>query len=274
MSIVVSQNIVLSDPNPYGLTLDHPIIGWDNIVTVDNIVATSEATGYPVTNLANPATHLRWRGSPDSPAAAERITITTGSADDIDYLAIAKHNFGTATIEAYVGYSDDNSPETITTLAGPIIPANDAPLLFRWTPGPLTKVTLFLAAGDAAPEIGALFTGKLTVLPRKIYQGFTPPSHGRMGKEVNLMAESGDYLGTITTQRHVESKIPLSLIDPTYYRDFIDDFIAARPPFFIGWRPQTYPNEVGYMRLTNWPQPAPQSPHSLLSMSLEMTGTV
>ncbi len=271
MSIVVSQNLVLSDPNPYGLTLDHPIIGWDNIVTVDNIVATSEATGYPVTNLANPATHLRWKGSS---AVAQRITITTGSADDIDYLAIAKHNLSSQGIAAYVGYSDNASPETITTLAGPVIPATDGPLLFRWTPGPLVQVTLFLAAGDDVPEIGALFAGKLTVLPRRLYQGFTQPSHGRMGKEVNAMAESGDYLGTITTQRNVQSKIPLSLIDPTYYRTYLDEFIASRPPFFIGWRPQSYPNEIGYMRLTNWPQPVPQSPHSLLSMSLEMSGVV
>ncbi len=268
MSIVVSQNIVLSDANPYGLTLDHPIIGWDNIVTVDNLVADTEATGYPATNLANPATHLPWKADDTT---AQYLTITTGSADDIDYVGFAKGNFATA--EIAVSFEGDDGGG-YDELIAPVIPGNDSPMLFRITAAPFTAVRVKLAAGSAAASLGALFVGKLTPLPRKLYQGFTHPSHGRMGKEVNAMAESGDYLGTITTQRHVESKIPLSLIDPTYYRDFIDPFVAARPQFFIGWRPESYPNEIGYMRLTNWPLPAPQSPHSLIALSLEMTGIV
>lgn len=266
MSIVVSQNLVLSDPNPYGLTTDHPIIGWDNIVTVDNISATSEATSYPVTNLANPATHLRWRATS---AILQYLTVTTGSADDFDYVGIARHNLSSQNIAVSVEADDGGG---FDELVAPAILPNDGPALFRWTAAPYTAIRLKLAAGDDVAEIATMFVGKLTVLPRKLYQGFTQPTHGRMGKEVNAMAESGDYLGTIVTQQHVESKIPLTLVDPTYYRSYLDDFIAARPPFFIGWRPSTYPNEVGYMRLTNWPQPAPQSPHSLLSLSIEMAG--
>lgn len=268
MGIVVSQNLVLSNPNPYGLTTDHPVIGWDNIVTTSNITATSSATGYPVTNLANPATHLRWRATL---AILQYLTVTTGSADDFDYVGIAKHNLSSQNIAASI---EADSGAGFVQLIAPVIPADDGPLLFRWTAAPYTTIRLKLAAGDDVAEIGTMFVGKLTVLPRKLYQGFTPPTHGRMGKEVNAMAESGDYLGTIVTQRHVESKIPLSLVDPTYYRTYLDPFVAARRAFFIGWRPTTYPNEVGYMRLTNWPQPAPQSPHSLEGFSLEMTGTV
>lgn len=268
MSIVVSQNLVIADPNPYGLTLDNPIIGWDNIVTVDNLAADTAATGYPATNLANPATHLKWKANDTT---TQYVTVTTGTADDLDYIGIAGHNLSSAGIEVSIEADDGGGYDEIVA---PAMLANDGPALFRWTPAPYAAVRIKLVSGDEAAQIGTMFLGKLLVLPRKLYQGFTPPSQGRMGKEVNAMAESGDYLGSITTQRHVESKIPLSLVDPTYYRTYIDDFVSARQPFFIGWRPETYPNEIGYMRLTNWPQPAPQSPHSLLALSLEMSGVV
>lgn len=268
MSIVIAQNLILTGDEA-GLTADHPIIGWDNIVTVDNITAGTEATGYPATNLANPATHLRWRASDTT---QQYLTVATGTADDIDYVGIARHNLSSNAIPVSI---EGNDGSGFSELVAPAILANDGPTLFRFTPASFTAIRMKLdVGGDDVAEIGALFVGKLLVLPRRLYQGFTPPPYGRMGKEVNAMAESGDYLGTITTQRNVQSKIPLSLIDPTYYRDHIDPFIAARPPFFIGWRPESYPNEIGYMRLTNWPQPAPQSPHSLLSLSLEMAGTV
>jgi hypothetical protein len=266
MSIVVSQNFVLSSPNPYGLTTDHPVIGWQNVVAVDTIVATSAATGYPVTNLANPATHLRWRATT---AVLQYLTVTTGSADDFDYVGIARHNLSSENIAVSI---EADAGAGFVELTAPTILPNDGPALFRFTAAPYTAIRAKLAAGDDVAEIATLFVGKLLVLPRRLYQGFTPLSYGRAGKEINAMAESGDDLGTITTQRHVESKMPLTLIDPTYQRTYIEPFLAARPPFFLAWRPATYPNEVGYGRLTNWPQPTPQSPHSLLSYSLEMRG--
>lgn len=266
MSIVLAQNVILSDGD--GLTLDHPIVGWDNIVTIDNLVADTEVAEYPATNLANPATHLSWHADDTS---VQYLTVTTGSADDFDFIGIAGHNFSSEGIAVSIDGDDGGGYDE---LVAPVIPANDGPLLFRFTAAPFVALRVKLATGDAAPQASVLYAGKLLVLPRKLYQGFTPPSYGRTGREVNAFSEAGDYLGSIITQRHVESKIPLSLLDPTYYREQIDPFIAARVPFFIGWRPQSYPNEVGYMTLTNWPQPVPQSPHSRLALELAMRGIV
>ncbi len=98
--IVISSSLVMSESD---LTPDHPIIGYRNIVTIDNIVADGEDPDYPVTNLANPATHLRWKSDA---ADLQYLTITTGSADPIDYVGIAKHNFGTAEIAVSIEGDD------------------------------------------------------------------------------------------------------------------------------------------------------------------------
>lgn len=275
MSIVLSPNLVLSGLTgaEAGLTLDHPIVGWDSIVTVDNIVATTEADGYPASNLANPATHRPWIAAA---AGAEELTIATNSADDIDFVAIARHNLNSAGIAIGVGYYDEGSPPTWVELTADVVPGNDGPMLFRFTPQPLSEIVIRLSAGSEPAQIAVAYAGKLLVLPRKLYQGMTPIPYGRNSKATNGRAESGNYLGRIVTQEFVQNKVPLSLIDPAYYRDHIDAFINAsnETPFFFGWRPQSYPDEIGYCFMMNNPVPVNESPHGLIAMSLEMTGIV
>jgi hypothetical protein len=268
MSIIISQNLVLSADD--GLTLDHPIVGWQNIATPANLVATSEEVNYPASNLANPATHVRWRASSTD---AQYITVTTGSADAIDYVAIVRHNLATAGVETSI---EANYGVGYNVLLAPVFLANNGPTLFRFISGPCVSIRLKLSDGDIPAEIAAIYVGKLLVLPRKLYQGLTPPPHARVSKVTNGVSEAGDFLGRIETQRRIETKIPLSLIDPTYYRDHIDEFLAVSKttPFFFGWRPQTYPDEIGYCSMTNDPQPINQSPHGLIAMDFEMTGVV
>jgi hypothetical protein len=103
--IVISNNLVLSPlavPGP-----DNAVIGWHNIVTSGNIAADSSLTGFPASNMANPATFLKWK------AAAfhdEHVTITTGTVEPIDYVAIAGHNLGSSqtpvSIEGRTGAAD------------------------------------------------------------------------------------------------------------------------------------------------------------------------
>lgn len=270
MGIVLSSNFVLTEDDP-SLTADHPIVLWNNIVTIDNIEADTEDADFPAINLANPATHLKWQAAT---AVEQYIKITTNSADDLDALAIAKHNLATAGIAASVGYFDTASPPLWTELAGPSLPGDNGPLLFRFTPQPLEAIWLKLAAGSAVAQIAVLSAGKLLVLPRKLYQGITPIVHGRRVVVANGRSEAGDYLGRIVTQEFRESKVPLSLIEPAYYRAHIDAFVAASrdTPFFFGWRPQSYPAEIGYCAMTNEPMPVNESPHGLVALTLEMTG--
>lgn len=267
--IVISSSLVLSES---GLTADHPIIGYRNIVTTSNIAATNSNASYPVTNLANPATHLRWQAAANSPPTTPMyLTITTGSADPIDYLAIAKHNLGTAEITAVVQGDDGGGYDDLTD---PVIPGDDSPLLFRWTAASYTAIRLKLTVGSVVPQIAVLYCGKLLVLPRKIWQGHTPITYGRRQKVISGKSESGNFLGRIITGEWRETSQTIQLVNPADYREDIDDFFESGKdtPFFWGWRPQTYPTEVGYAWLTNDPQPKNASQHGLTEFELRMAG--
>src|SRR4030067_380322 len=67
-----------------GLNTDSPIIGYDQLVTSMNIAATTEDIDFPVANLANPATHLRWKSGAGSPSSDEYITVTLDTVESID----------------------------------------------------------------------------------------------------------------------------------------------------------------------------------------------
>jgi hypothetical protein len=270
--IVISSSLVLSESD---LTPDHPIIGYRNIVTVDNIAATSAEADYPVTNLANPATYpdMRWEAA--ALTATQYLTITTGSADPIDYVGIAGHNFGTAEIEVVVEGDDGGGYDELTD---PVMPGDDSPLLFRFTPASYQGVRLKMTVDAVEPRAAVMHVGKLLVLPRKIWQDHTPINFGRRQKVVNGMSDGGHFLGSILLGSWNEGRIKTSLISPADYREDIDDWMRAavfdRVCFFFGWRPETYPNDIGYCWATNDAQPKNASGHGLTEFDMQIAGIV
>jgi hypothetical protein len=274
-SVIVSPNLTLIG-DEFTLSLDHPIIGWSNAATSSNITATSSHSDHPALNMSNPATHLFWRASGDSPAPTYQYITITGYSDNFDYAAIARHNLGTLQIPISIGYMDTSSPPAFVQLISDTILADDGPALFRFTEQTLPNLTIRLQAGSLAAQIAVTYCGKLLVLPRKVYQGYAPISHARIAKVTNGRSEAGNFLGRIVTQEFVKDTMPLSLIDPTYFRDHIAAFLidSKERPFFIAWRPQTYPLEVGYCHMTNDPQPVNEAPSGLIAMQLEMTGII
>lgn len=267
--IVVSSGLVLSDS---ALTTDHPIVGWRNRLSLTNIAATAANSSYPVTNLVNPATHLRWQGTG---TGTQYLTHTTGSAEPYDFCGIAKHNFGSGgwsvSIEADTGSG-------YSQIVAPVAPGDDAPLLFRWTAASAQGLRVKLASGTEIPQAAVLFFGKLLVLPRKIWQDHTPIPFGRRQNVINGMSESGNFLGAIVTGAWNEGRIKTSLVEPEDYRDEVDEWVEAalrsRQTFFFGWRPASYPNDIGYCWSTNDAQPKNSTGHGLTEFDMQIAGIV
>lgn len=273
--------IVLSGDEA-ALTLDHPIVGWQSIATPATVFADRENADFPAVNMANPATHLKWKSGTVSPANDLTIAIVNADLQDVDYIAIAGHNLGSNSVPIIVGYLDDASPAMFHLLditgpmGSPAVLADNGPKIIRFTAGAYPILLLNLGAVAAELEISVLYCGKLLVMPRKLYQGLTPIPYGRTAKVTNGRTETGNFLGRIVLQEFVKDTIPLSLIDPAYYRNHIDAFMADNKerPFFISWRPETYPSEAGFCHMTNDPMPVNEAPHGLIAMSWEMTGIV
>ncbi|MDA9499274.1 hypothetical protein [Bradyrhizobium sp. CCBAU 11357] len=270
MSLVISQNFVLTDATPeFPVTLDHPVIGWRNIVTPTNISATFADPDHPASNVANPATHLEWRSIGDG---GQYLTVTVDTVDALDYVAIAGHNFGSQQIPVSIQDSLGN------TLLGDVLLPDDSPALFRFTAQSFSQIKLYMQApAGVLPRVAVMYVGKLLVLERKIYVGHTPLTQARRVNVQSGRSESGKFLGRIVLGAWRETVIPLSLLSPKWYRDHGgDEFlaVAAETPFFFGWRPQSYPYEIGYCWTIEDPMPVPTGPSNRIAFDLKVSGVV
>lgn len=275
MSIVISPNFVLGNTQSGGGTINgnNPVIGWENLVDIGNITSSSEAENYPATNLANPATNLRWRGFTQSEIY---ITIQVDRVDPIDYVAIAKHNLGSGLIPVSVeGLAvDGNSPDDWFELTTDVLLANDGPALFRFDPQSLFAVRIRLQQALVVPEIAVVYVGKLLVLQRRMYVGHQPITLNKVSKVTNARSESGNFLGRIVLNINNQSSVNLTNLTPDWYRTYFDPFVdnAKEYPFFFAWRPEDYPAEVGYAWMTNDPLPSNQRPNGMMQVSFQMNG--
>jgi len=268
--IIISNSLVL------GLTpethANAPLIGYHNLVTTSNVTAETAATGYPASNLANPITApgAGWRAA-DSTAQAVSVAVDT--VEPIDYIAIARHNLGSAAISVTVEGSTNDGADWFELVQEVLLPS-DAPALFRFTPQALTDIRLSLGAGDDPAQIAVLYTGLLLALQRRIYVGHVPIPYGRSAKIANGRSEGGDFLGRIVLSEQVATAVDLKNITPAWYRSAMDPFILAskEAPFFFAWRPGDYPLEVGFAWMTNDPQPQNSRSNGMMQVGLEMTG--
>lgn len=279
MSIVISGSLVLGDALSGGGVIDanNPLIGWESRVTSGNVSATTAQSGFPASNLANPSTNLRWIGEIGSPEADEYITLALNTNEDVDYIGIARHNFYSAQIPVSIEVFDDqSSPQVWEEIVADVIPPNDGPLLFRFTPQGVTSIRIRMQPGLAAPTAAAVYAGKLLVLQRRICVGHTPIPMGRKTKITNARSENGDFLGRIVLGQMTATQVSLLNLTPAWYRTYLDPFIrdAEERPFFFAWRPSDYPNEVGYAWMTNDPEPTNQLANGMMSIDLQMAGII
>jgi len=279
MSIVISPSLVLS-ASAAALSLNNPTILYRNFITSAGITATSEDTDHPVSNLANPLTFpdAQWWAT----STAEHVLVfTISEIEAINGVGFAGHNLGTAEIGITIEvYTDSAWVEVYDGM-----PANDAPLMFRFDEYSVSSVRITLATGNEAARIACVSIGPLLVVQRRIWMGHTPITMGVNTTFVNGISMAGDFLGTTVLGEHNSTSIDLKNLEPVWYRTYFDPFVrAARTlPFFFAWRPLHHPTEVGYCWITNNPKPVNQRKRQstqgneydgLLSVQLQVNGIV
>jgi hypothetical protein len=266
MTILLGSGLILSRPAASDVNADNGVIGRHNLVTASNIESTTEASGFPVTNLANPLTALLWRGSS---AAEELVTVSLAGDTEVDYAALARHNFGSAGIAVSVETTINGTEWT--EVAAPRIPADDSPLPLRYARAVVTGVRLRLAAGSAAPQASVLHVGALTIVEKRHWVGQTPITYGRQPNIVAGQSINGQITGSITVGGTLRTRLPLRLITPEWYRAQLDPlFRSPRPYFFYWWRPGEYPHEGGFGQVQGNPVPDNALVNRLMAIDIDI----
>lgn len=247
---------------------NHPRIGYRNIIEAGMLSSEQAADGFPVVNLANPATFLLWRGDDGS---AQTITITVGVNRTIDYLGIARHNIGT-TGATYALESSDNGTDW-----DPVVddnPVDDRVIIHEFDPVTAAHYRLTIGAGNAAPQIAVLYLGEILALERRLYVGHRPVPFALRRVVSTGRSESGQFLGRTRRRESVEFELSMPNLTPAWVRDELEDFVdnSDVAPFFWAWRPTDYPDEVAYCWTTGDPALVNQRPNGMLELSASVQG--
>ena len=235
-----------------------------NIVVASNISATSQLSGFPATNLANPATAFGWEATT---AVDQTITILNPSTTSIDYVGIARHNLSQPGLEVSIRF-DGVVAQDFTVVS------DKQALLFLFTSASPSTIQIDIRGITNPAKIAVLYIGRSLDLQRNIYVGHTPVNYGRDRSTINGVSQSGEFLGEIILDQTQSTSISLQNLTPEWYRSELDAFFAAKPrnPAFWAWRPGDYPAEVGYCWVEGNPRPVNQRSNGMMSIDWNFRG--
>jgi hypothetical protein len=223
------------------LTDDAARIGYKSILTSSNLTGTAGTTGFPLAAIVNPATYERYTPS----AMPAEIVCDAGAAVSVDYVAIAAHTLGTNGCTVYLESSDDGSAWT-TRLT--MAPSDDTTIIGLITPVS-ARYWRLRVTGATAPTMGVVYLGQVLTMPRNIYGGHTPITLARVTAVRPVLSESGQWLGATQERKGFGTSYAWKNLTAAWYRANFDPFVATNPrarPFFIAWRPKTFPAETAY----------------------------
>ena len=258
--INISSNFVVTSE---GISGNAGVIGYHNLLNVNNVTATSSLASNPITNVANPATAHTWEASS---AATQTITVNI-AGQTIDYIGIARHNLNQIGLTVTLKYNG------ITIVPATSI-SNIQALLFLQNEATPDTVEIIIEGATDAPQIGVIYVGKSLRLQRNIYVGHTPITYGRNRKTVNGVSENGQYLGEIVVSQVNKTSVSLQNLTPDWYRAELDPFFALspRPPCFWAWRPDSYPDEIGFCWVTGDPAMSNQRANGMVDTNWSFEG--
>jgi hypothetical protein len=246
---------------------DYARIGYSSIITAANISGTAGTTGFALASVVNPATYERY--TPVSMPAT--IQADAGAAVACDYVGIAAHNLGSKACTVYVESSADNLTWT-TRLT--LVPADDTTImgLFDSVSARYWRVRI---TGTTAPTIGVVYLGAMLTMQRTLYSGHTPLTLARVTAVRPSVSATGQFLGATQERKGFATDFAWRHLTADWYRANFDPFVATNPrckPFFIAWRPYSYPTEVGYCWATGDIKPSNSGPRDFMEVSLSVEG--
>jgi hypothetical protein len=112
------------------------------------------------------------------------------------------------------------------------------------------------------------------VCERGTHQDYVPINLARTTTAPIGISESGHFLGRVVISEGRASPFSLKLLRPTWYREKMDPMVKAlrsRPTFFA-WKPTEFPNDVGFVFVTNDPKPTRSFDTGRFSVEFQMTG--
>jgi hypothetical protein len=222
---------------------------YDNILTsplLTSVTPTSQRTGFSAANCYDWYTTSYW--SPAIGSAGFLLYATFSSAVTADYLAIYRHNLGSAGGAFYVDYSHDNWATYTSACFSTSATDNELKIiLFTAITARYWRVVFSLT--PATPfYVGVVMLGRKLPLYRGMIGGFVVPRHGRKNEIINQKTEGGQFVGRVKTSQGARSSINFKHVTQSWVRANWEAFVrhAELLPFLFSWNHDTYPQDAVY----------------------------
>lgn len=179
------------------------------------------------------------------------------------------------TVGAFAVWGQTGGPDWFELVQETILP-NDNPVIARFTPTSLIGIRLRmqppLVASALRKTIAVVYIGKLLVAERGTHTDHIPINFGRGSRIMNGKSETGQFLGRVVLSESQAGSFALQRLRAVWYRTLMDPFIveSKTEPFFFAWKPQEFPNDVGYCWMTNDPQPSVHFDTGTMAIDLQM----
>lgn len=198
------------------------------------------------------------------------LTIDPGT-ESADYIAFAYHNLNGVeiTVEA-----DGVVVAQATWLTdGPIF----IPLVQEGMP-PITPAEWVITFDTvSAVQINIMQMGVMLVTERPCqYVGHTPLTVSAKHEINPVKAINGQFLGGRIIQQGAETTFTIENLTPFWVRDYFKPFIqhAVTKPYFIAWRLDDYPGEIGYGWTNSDIRPTNQRSNGMMSVGWDFEGVI
>jgi hypothetical protein len=251
--------------NP-AVPLTHSRIGIDNIVREGTVTASGEDPAFPAFAAKNPLTYEFWR--PDVLDAWWKVD--AGLPVEVSYCGIASHTLGSSGAFVTVQYSTDDSTwvDVLTDNQ-----SDDSPMMFLFAPVTARYWRIFIQ-GSVIPSVGVVYFGKTLEMQRPCFSGLEPINFNRSTVIRPNRSENGQWVGRSIVRQGANMSVSYRHLDYDWYRTNFDPFVkqAIKYPFFFAWRPNGYPDAVGYVWTTRDIPPSTMGIRDLLQVSFDMQG--
>lgn len=269
MPVIISPNMVIGGSSgtipPFPLT--HARIGYKTICTRLNVIASSESAGNPAEDAVNPFTNEYW-----APVTLPATwTCSRASAVDTDYIGIAGHTLGTYGNTVKIEYSTDGT--TYVELYS-FTPTDNTPIMLIYATVTALNWRLTVSGGTGIPRIGVIYIGESMQMQRPLYGGHAPLKMSRSTTILNQMSEAGQFTARSIIRRGVGTLYEWNNLTADWVRQYFDPFAKAarRVPFFIAWRPISFPAETGFVWTKSDLIPVNMGVKNYMSVSMEVAG--
>lgn len=275
--IVFPSGFVLSEVAA-GRPLTHPRIGYQTYtfdLDASDVTVSSEAADGPKDAPLRPDTGEAWQ--PTSLPATWLLDL--GTSRDLDYIGVAGHNIGSCAalilIETSTGSFAGSPPAQVwDQFSEDVAPADDAPILFLDDSRIARYIRITISGSGDIPRLAVVYIGEVLAMQRPIYAGHAPITLSRDTVLHQSLSSGGQFLGQGYRRNGVAGAASFRHLTSDWYRANFDPFVKAarRFPFFWGWRPATFPLEVGYVWSPADIRPSNMGIQDFMMVSFDMVG--